>query len=115
MTTPRRDEGAEAAAARGERDRAGNLERARDGQRLVLVPGGLDRRARAGEQHVVEMRIEARLDEQDRRHQSADLDRPLFDDREAVAGQRRPANGGVFDSRIMSWMPSAARICAPVP
>src|SRR6476659_7798984 len=31
------DEGAEAAASRGERDRAGNLERAGDGQRLMLV------------------------------------------------------------------------------
>ena len=43
-----RDEGAEAAAPRGQRDRAGQLERAGDGDRLMLVAGGLDRGARAG-------------------------------------------------------------------
>ena len=63
-----RDEGAEAPAARGQRDRAGQLERAGDGDRLMLVAGRLDRRARAGEQHVVEVRVEARLGDQDRRH-----------------------------------------------
>ena len=38
-----RDEGAEAAAARGKRDGAGKLERAGNGQRLMLVAGRLDR------------------------------------------------------------------------
>ena len=39
-----RDEGAEAAALGGERDRAGQLERAGDGDGLMLVAGRLDRR-----------------------------------------------------------------------
>ena len=42
--------------------------RARDRERLMLVAGTLDRRARAGQQHVVEVRIEARLNQQDGRH-----------------------------------------------
>jgi hypothetical protein len=66
-----RHESTIAAAARGKRDRSGNLERAWNGQRLMLVTRRLDRGARAGEQHVVEVRIEARFDQQDRRHQAS--------------------------------------------
>jgi hypothetical protein len=65
------DEGAEAAAARRERNRTGDLEGAGNGQRLMLVPGGFDRGAGAGEQHVVEVRIESCLDQQDGGHQAA--------------------------------------------
>ena len=63
-----RDESAEAAASRGQGDRAGELQRAGHGQRLVLVPRGFHRGASAGEQQVVEVRIEARFDEKDGRH-----------------------------------------------
>jgi hypothetical protein len=54
---PERDERAVAAAAGGERDRSGKLERAVDGQRLMGVGGRLDSPPRAGQQQVGEVRI----------------------------------------------------------
>ena len=37
----------------------------------MRVAGGVDRGARAGQQHVVQMRVEARFDDQDFGHLSA--------------------------------------------
>ena len=64
------DERAETAAACCQRDRARNFERTGDRQHLMLVAGGLDRALGARKEHVVEVRIETRLDQQDRRHQA---------------------------------------------
>ncbi len=52
-----------------QRDRAGDLQSAGHGDRLVRMAGRLDRGAGAFEQQVVEVRIEARLDDQNLRHQ----------------------------------------------
>ena len=62
-----RDEGVVAAARRQARSPP-ELERAGHGDRFMLMAGGVDRRARAGEQHVIEVRVESRLDDQDCRH-----------------------------------------------
>ena len=60
-----RDKGAEAAAFRRECNRTGKFQHAGHGDRLVAVAGRLDRGAGAGEQHVIEVRVEARLGDQD--------------------------------------------------
>ena len=50
----------------GDRDRAGYFQRAGDGDRLVGVARRLDRGTGAGQKQVVQMVVEARLDDQDR-------------------------------------------------
>ena len=44
------------------------IERAGDGKRLMLVAGGLDRGAGTRQEHVVEVRVKARLGEQNGGH-----------------------------------------------
>src|SRR6185437_4303108 len=65
------DECTKAAASCRKRNRGGNFERSRDRQRFMLVASRFDRLARAGEQHIVEMRVEARFDEKECRHQAS--------------------------------------------
>ena len=94
-----RDEGVVAAALGGQRDRAGQFERAGDGDRLMLVAGRLDRGAGAGEQHVVEMGVEARLDDQDRGHASVLQPRSAARRRWRGRSRRaRPACGGCWSA-----------------
>ena len=52
----------------GERDGAGDFECAGHCQNLDLVPSRFQRGARAGDQHVVKMGVEARFDDEDAGH-----------------------------------------------
>ena len=58
------------AALIGKRDRRRNFERAGDGHDLVAMSFGFERAAHAIDQHVVEMGIETRFDDQDMGHHS---------------------------------------------
>src|SRR3546814_917669 len=58
-------------AVGGERDRRGDFERARNGDRLVAVPLALERAAHAVEEHIVQMAVETGFDDQDVRHQAS--------------------------------------------
>src|SRR4029453_8819381 len=51
------------------------------------MAGGLDRLASAIKEHVIEVRIKARFGEEECRHLCPRLDRPLFDDRQAITGK----------------------------
>lgn len=83
-----RNKSAESPAPRGERDCPRQLERARNGQSLMLVARRLDRAARALEKHVIEARIETRFDQKDRGHRLFfNLDGALFNDGQSIAGE----------------------------
>ena len=78
----------------------GKLQRAGDGDRLMAVAGRFDRGAGAVEQHVVEVRVEARFGDEDMGHGV----RPPARDRRVRRRSRghsptaRPANGGCWSA-----------------
>jgi len=80
-----RDKGVISAALRRQRDRPGQLQRARHANRLVAMSRRLDRRPRPGQQHVIEMRVEARLGDQDMGHLLLPAaDAAFLDDRQPI-------------------------------
>ena len=62
------DEAFVAAAFGGKRDGARDFERAGNRHRFMAVPRRLDRGARAGDEHVIEMLVEARFDDENLGH-----------------------------------------------
>ena len=81
MTTPSATKAQNRPLSRGQRDRAGIS--SAPGTVIVswLCPAASIAARAPVEQHVVQVRVEARLDEQDGRHQAAAAaDRPLVDD-----------------------------------